>query len=219
MTAVATIVFLYSKFLEGAWVVVVAVPTFVFFFVRIHAYYERAGRDLGLGAVQVKPEAKRSLVIVPVTAVSRLTVHVISEALSLSEEVVAVTVVLDGGSDGDADAETLQQEWAYGIRAFRCVCCIRTTRPSSSRSARLSTRFARTMTNNRRPHPGRHPRPGRYRILHNQIDLVLSSALRSRPDVVVARVQLPLKTWHENRPLTSLPRLKWNHGGPDAPTG
>jgi hypothetical protein len=28
----------------------------------------------------------------------------------------------------------------------------------------------------------------RYRFLHNQIDLVLSSALRSRSDVVVARV-------------------------------
>jgi hypothetical protein len=32
----------------------------------------------------------------------------------------------------------------------------------------------------------------RYRLLHNQIDLVLSAALRTRPDVVVARVQLPL---------------------------
>ena len=32
----------------------------------------------------------------------------------------------------------------------------------------------------------------RYRILHNQIDLVLSSALRSRDDVVVARVTVPL---------------------------
>lgn len=33
----------------------------------------------------------------------------------------------------------------------------------------------------------------RYRFLHNQIDLVLFSALRSRPDVGVARVQLPLE--------------------------
>ncbi len=39
MTAIATVVFLLSKFLEGAWVVVVAVPLFVLLFVRIHAYY------------------------------------------------------------------------------------------------------------------------------------------------------------------------------------
>jgi len=34
------------------------------------------------------------------------------------------------------------------------------------------------------------PRRARYRLLHNQIDLVLSAALRSRDDVVVARVGL-----------------------------
>jgi hypothetical protein len=32
----------------------------------------------------------------------------------------------------------------------------------------------------------------RYRILHNQIDRVLSAALRTRADVVVARVAMPL---------------------------
>jgi hypothetical protein len=36
------------------------------------------------------------------------------------------------------------------------------------------------------------PRHARYRILHNQIDLVLSAALRSRDDVVVARVGVPV---------------------------
>ena len=33
----------------------------------------------------------------------------------------------------------------------------------------------------------------RYRLLHNQIDLVLSTALRGREDVVVARVSMPLE--------------------------
>ncbi len=37
------------------------------------------------------------------------------------------------------------------------------------------------------------PERVRYRFLHNQIDVVLSAALRTRPDVVVARVQLPLQ--------------------------
>jgi hypothetical protein len=33
----------------------------------------------------------------------------------------------------------------------------------------------------------------RYRLLHNQIDIVLSRALRSREDVIVARVSVPLE--------------------------
>jgi hypothetical protein len=32
----------------------------------------------------------------------------------------------------------------------------------------------------------------RYRLLHNQLDLALTSALRRRPDVVVARVPMPI---------------------------
>lgn len=34
----------------------------------------------------------------------------------------------------------------------------------------------------------------RYRLLHNQVDLVLASELRRRPDVIVARVSMPIPT-------------------------
>jgi hypothetical protein len=33
----------------------------------------------------------------------------------------------------------------------------------------------------------------RYRALHNQIDVALTSALHHRPDVVVARVPVPVR--------------------------
>lgn len=193
MTAIATIVFLFSKFLEGAWVVVVAIPAFVFLFTRIRAYYGRAGRELGLGTIPQKPEAQRSLVVVPVTAVSRLTRHAICEALSLSEEVVAVTVVLDGGSDGDARARMLEQEWAtwdpgvplrvlhtdYASVVAPLISFIDELRAHNDKQIVVLI-------------PVVIPDRVRYRFLHNQIDIVLSAALRSRPDVVVARVQLPL---------------------------
>ena len=38
------------------------------------------------------------------------------------------------------------------------------------------------------------PPKGRYRILHNQTDLVLSAALHGRDDLVVARVSVPLES-------------------------
>ena len=60
----------------------------------------------------------------------------------------------------------------------------------------------------------------RYRILHNQIDHVLSAALRTRTDVVVARVAMPLQappisaasTGEGNGLSESLPSVKSNHG-------
>jgi amino acid transporter len=194
MTAVATVVFLFSKFLEGAWVVVVAVPAFVFLFMRIHAYYERVRIDLGFADPQLKPRPRRSVVIVPITAVSRLTVHAISEALSLTKEVIAVTVVLDAGGDGDARAAALEQRWADWDPGVR----LRVLRSDYASVVEPIISFIDEL----RSHGDKQivvlipvviPDKRRYRLLHNQIDLVLSSALRRRPDVVVARVQLPLE--------------------------
>ena len=127
VTAVATIVFLVTKFTEGAWVVVVAVPLFIFMFTRVHAYYQRARKALEIGQVPERPAAKPTIVVVPVTGVSRLAEQAISEALGISKQVVAVSVMLedagaatgDGGGTGDADASSpeaariraLEQDW------------------------------------------------------------------------------------------------------------
>ncbi|MGA3352860.1 MAG: APC family permease [Acidimicrobiales bacterium] len=194
MTAIATAVFLFSKFLEGAWVVVVAVPTFVVLFVRIHAYYRRASLELGFGSAQDKPQARRSVVIVPITAVSRLTVHALSEALSFSKDVIAVTVVLNDEGESEDRARTLQQQWAswnpgVELRVLRTDFAS-VVEPIISFIDEFRTKDERQIVV---LIPVVIPNRVRYRLLHNQIDLVLSAALRTRPDVVVARVQCPLE--------------------------
>ena len=72
VTAVATVVFLATKFTEGAWAVVLALPAFIMLFTRIHRYYDQAGRALGIGGIPGKPQARPTAVVVPVTGVSRL---------------------------------------------------------------------------------------------------------------------------------------------------
>jgi amino acid transporter len=194
VTALATIIFLVSKLAQGAWVVVVAVPTFVFLFTRINAYYKRAGMELGVGIVPDKPIRKRTLVIVPVISVSRLTRHSICEALSLGQEVVAVSVVIDQGDDAENAAQALEQEWAqwdpgvplrilhteYASVVEPIVAFIDDARADSDQQIVVLI-------------PVVIPDRFRYRLLHNQIDHVLSAALRTRTDVVVARVAMPLQ--------------------------
>jgi hypothetical protein len=195
ITAIATIVFLISKFTEGAWVVVIAIPAFVFLFLRIHAYYERARKDLRIDETPMRPEPKYTIVIVPVNRVSRLTEHALCEAESLGQEVIAVTVVLEGGDEGAHDVDVLEQQW-------------RTWDPGVplhvlyNEYASIVQPIVEFIDEVRADHPDdqivvlipviRPPRV-RYRILHNQIDLVLSSALRGRDDIVVARVSVPLE--------------------------
>jgi amino acid transporter len=192
MTAIATVVFLLSKFLEGAWVVVVAIPLFVLLFVRIHAYYVRVGHELGFGVPAQKPEGKPSLVIVPVTTVSRLTTLAISEALSLSTDVLAVTVVI-GANDADDRAHAFEQEWAtWGSGIPLRILHTDYASIVEPFMAFIDELRARNDKQIVVLIPVVVPDRIRYRFLHNQMDLVLSAALRTRPDVVVARVQLPL---------------------------
>jgi Amino acid permease len=192
VTASATVIFLLTKFIEGAWVVVVAVPLFIVLFHRVEIYYRRAARELGIGVIPSLPERRRTVVVVPVASVSRLTEHALSEALSLGDEVLAVTVVFEGEPVGLPawDVESQWREWNPGVEL----------RVLHTDYASVIDPIVALVDELRREDdlqvvvliPVVIPDRLRYRLLHNQIDLALASELRRRPDVVVARVPLPL---------------------------
>jgi amino acid transporter len=195
VTAVATLVFLISKFTEGAWVVVIAIPAFMFLFLRIHAYYQRAGRELGIDVIPPKPTARRTIVIVPVNRISRLAEQAISEAMSLGQEVVAVTVVLRTGEEAAHWTDSLQHQW----RKWDPGVPLKVLHTEYASVVEPIVTF---IDRTREDHPDDQivvlipvirPDKLRYRFLHNQIDVVLSAALRSREDVVVARISVPLE--------------------------
>ncbi len=190
----ATIVFLVSKFTEGAWVVVIAVPTFIFLFLRIHAYYERAGKELRIDETPPKPVGKRTIVIVPVNRISRLAAHALTEAKSMGQEVIAVTVVLQSGDEATRYVDSLEYHW----RKWDPGVPLQVLHNQYSSIVQPIVEFIDEV---REQHPEDQivvlipvirPDMLRYRLLHNQIDLVLSHALRKREDVVVARVTTPL---------------------------
>jgi amino acid transporter len=194
VTALATLVFLISKFEQGAWIVVITVPLFVLLFLRIRAYYRRAAVELGIGSLPEKPVAKQTLVIVPVSNISELTRFAVSEALSLSANVIAVSVATEQADGEPGYSEELQREWSqwnpgppleilhteFSSIVDPIVAFIDQERAKGDRQIVVLI-------------PIVVPSLWRYRLLHNQIDLVLSAALRKRADVVVARVQMPLE--------------------------
>lgn len=195
VTGVATVVFLITKFAQGAWVVVVAVPVFIALFMRIHAYYERVGRELGLGQLPEKPHAGSSVVVVPVTGISRLAARAIAEAMSLSAQVCAVSVVMEdpGADERVARLEEDWRRWDPGVplRVLRTEFAS-VVGPIVEFIDELCTRSEQVVV----LIPVVVPKRFRYRILHNQVDVVLSAALRGRPDVVVARVPMSLAELH-----------------------
>jgi hypothetical protein len=78
---------------------------------RIHRHYQRVGRLLGFGTIPGPPQAKPIIVVVPVSQVSLLTRHAISEALSISPHVIAVTVVAADPDPSTGHADSLCQPW------------------------------------------------------------------------------------------------------------
>ena len=109
-TAAALAIELFSKFLEGAWLVVIVVPLLVLLFRRVGVTYRRIGSELALDQTPPPPTRIPSLVIVPVNRMSRLTEEGISAALSLGDEVRAVTVCFHDEAEEQADA-AFRADW------------------------------------------------------------------------------------------------------------
>ncbi|MFF1895891.1 APC family permease [Streptomyces sp. NPDC058206] len=183
LTTVALLVLLTTKFLEGAWVVVVAIPLLMLLFARVQRYYTVVGAELGLGEIPPPVRHTDSLVIVPVGEVSKLTQHALTAARALGHEVVAVAV------HGDpAKARALEESWTRWDPGVRLDVI---DSPQRSLVQPIVDYVQRAAEGGRQIAvliPEVEPLHRRYQILQNQRGLLLAAALRARTDVVVCVV-------------------------------
>jgi amino acid transporter len=110
LTAATTIIELISKFTAGAWLIVLVIPGLVLLSNRVHRTYDRIGALLGIGQTPGPPAKHKSMVVVPVASLSRLTAAGISTALSIGDEVIAVTVCFADPEDEAADV-SFRDRW------------------------------------------------------------------------------------------------------------
>jgi amino acid transporter len=181
LTTVAGIVLLGTKFLEGAWVVVVAVPLLMLLFARIQRYYAAVGAELGLGQIPpVPPRTAPGLVIVPVGEVSKLAQYALTAALALGDEVVAVAV--HSNRDRAQAMRETWDRWSPGVRLDIVDS------PHRSLVEPVVEYVLRAAADGRQIAvliPEVEPRHRRYQILQNQRGILLATVLRARTDVVV----------------------------------
>ena len=182
MTAIAVVVFLGSKFLEGAWVVVLVIPLVMLLFWRTEVYYDEVARELRLGQTPPAPRARGSIVIVPTTTISLLTELALSTALSLGETVVAIAVA---GDEEEADhLRDAWGQWACNVPLEVLLDPHRSLVHTVLRYVESLDAAGRTVTV---LIPEIIPSKRRHEILHNQRARLLESALKARTrDVVIA---------------------------------
>jgi amino acid transporter len=109
-TTAALTIELVSKFTKGAWLVVIVVPAMVTLFSRIHTIYARMGAALQIGQIPAPPSPRSSLVVVPIGNMSALVREGVSAALSLGDEVIAITVCYCAPED-EAAVTRLNDQW------------------------------------------------------------------------------------------------------------
>jgi amino acid transporter len=193
LTFAATVIELVSKFVQGAWLVALVIPLLVLLFMSVRRSYVRIGAQLGIGQLPGPPVKQASLVVVPVSGLSRLTAEGISAALSLGDDVIAVTVVFTDSDDSDGyDHEpppdvSFRGEW----RAWRPEVPLITLRSAHRSIAKPIVSYLRSVEAEDKYHrlvvliPEVQPaRPWQW-ILHNQRGLLLDRAIRRGTDKVV----------------------------------
>jgi len=199
LTFAATLIELISKFTEGAWLVALLVPLLVLLFLFIAKTYARIGTDLEIGKVPPPPSKEPSLVVVPVSGLSRLTAEGISVAESLGDDVIAVTVVYTDEADDpddvpDVDFRPQWEAWCPGVPLL-------TLRSAHRSLAKPIVHYLRSVEADDKYHrlvvliPEVEPSKAWEWILHNQRGIILDRAIRrGTSNVVLCRLRYRLTT-------------------------
>jgi amino acid transporter len=99
-TTVALLVIVESKFMQGAWMIVLAIPIGLFVFKRIYRHYRRVDKELSVTSHQaknylVKMHGIQPKVILPISKMHRGTLAALQFARTVSTDVTAVAVDID----------------------------------------------------------------------------------------------------------------------------
>jgi len=213
LTFAATLIELVSKFTAGAWLVALVIPLLALLFMWVRRAYARIGVQLAIGQVPPPPVKQASLVVVPVAGMSRLAAEGISVALSLGDDVIAVTVVFtdsDSGSDDNHDSESdtdpdenqeadvsFREEW----QRWRPEVPLLTLRSAHRSLAKPIVSYLRSVEAQDKYHrlvvviPEVEPTKPWQWLLHNQRGVILDRAIRrGTTNVILCRLRYRLET-------------------------
>jgi len=192
-TLLVLLVILETKFLAGAWLVVVATPILVSLFVAIHRHYQYVTEQLSIKAIAPRgyiPRPKSEVITHPAVVIvgqlNKGTVEALDYARSIADEIVAIHVDID-----NIDREQLQQQWRELESDITLMIL-----ESPYRS--LVTPICQFVYDYEAHHPGVFStiiitafvtRNWWEELLHNQTAFFLKSALRAKRSRVVTTVR------------------------------
>ena len=183
-TAVVSVVQVVTKFSTGAWIVVLIIPLIILLLRTIHRHYENFSAELAYTG-QAPLMFLHHTVVVPVNGISKPTAGALVYATTISEDVRAVYVEVDGAATARLQVEW--EAWDIGVplvvipSPFRSVL-----RPIVDYVQGLSDRGETDLVTIVVPEIV--PRHWWEHLLHNKTALFIRTAFMFKPHVVVTAV-------------------------------
>ena len=190
-TCIVTIVLVLTKFLHGAWIVVVIIPLLVALFRAIHRHYMDVATQLTTQGLQkVRPVEHE--VIVPISGIHRGVLQALEYAKTIGRggHVTALYINLD-----EEATQKLRAKWSGFVEGVELVVIA-----SPYRS--LVGPLVRYIDRRLKLHPQKLvtvvlpefvPAKWWHNLLHNQTTLMLKGSLLFKPNVIVISVPYHLR--------------------------
>jgi hypothetical protein len=189
-TFIVLCVFIATKFIHGAWIVVVVIPLLVLLFRAIHNHYVMVAEQLSTNGLSPLRPIKHT-VIVPISGIHRGVIGALQYAQSIASDRVQA-VYVDFEEEATASLKDKWERWGAGIQLVVLPSPYRElTRPL----VRYINRVAKENTSEIITVVLPEFIPARWwqQLLHNQTALLIKGQLLFRKNVVVTDVPYHLR--------------------------
>ena len=186
VTGVVLLTLTVTKFVEGAWIVVVVIPLLVTTFVVMHRHYDEVARELSLEGFE-GPPAFQHTVLVLIGDVHRGVVRAVQYARTLAPTAAVRAVYVETDPAHTARLEDKWGKWGLGVPLVVLTSPYRSLlRPLLDYLDQIQSRGGEQMVTIVLPEFL--PRHWWQHVLHNQTALLVKGALLFRRNTVVADV-------------------------------
>ncbi len=189
-TFIVLCVFIATKFIHGAWIVVVVIPLLVLLFKAIHKHYLMVAKQLSTEGLQPLPTVKHT-VIVPISGLHRGVVYALRYARSIATDKVQA-VYVDFEEEATATLKDKWERWGAGVQLVVLRSPYRElTRPLLRHINRVAKENGNEIITVVLPEFI--PAKWWQHFLHNQSSLLLKGSLLFKKGVIVTSVPYHLE--------------------------
>ncbi len=114
-TGAALAVIVAAKFLEGAWLTLLALPALLVLFKAVKHHYERLAERVEAHRPLDLRDVRPPVVVVPTESWNRLTRQALRFGLRLSPDVIAVHLSALGGGAAEGEEASLREQWRHEV--------------------------------------------------------------------------------------------------------